>query len=143
MTQIIKVNNKVIRYTDSGKGPVVVLLHGYLESLEVWNGFSTKLSNHFRVLCFDIPGHGQSDVLHEIQTMEQLAAHIRKALLLLNINKCMMVGHSMGGYVTLMFQKLFPEMLLGFCLFHSHPFADSQEKQKNRMREMELIRDGK
>ena len=49
----------------------------------------------------------------------------------------------MGGYLTLMFHHLFPEKLSGFCLFHSHPFADSDEKRENRLREMELIKDGK
>ncbi|MGE0090657.1 MAG: alpha/beta fold hydrolase [Bacteroidales bacterium] len=139
----ILINTKPLTYTDSGKGLVVVLLHGYLESLDIWTEFAHDLSKFCRVICFDIPGHGKSEFLAEKQTMEQIANQIKSALETLNINKCVLVGHSMGGYLTLMFHHLFPEMLTGFCLFHSHPFNDSAEKQKNRIREIELIRDGK
>ena len=51
-----------------------------------------------------------------------------------------MMGHSMGGYITLMFHKLFPEKLLGFSLFHSHPFSDSEETKKKRMREIDFVK---
>ncbi len=139
----ILLNNKPLTYTDSGKGFVVVLLHGYLESLDVWNEFAHDLSKTCRVICIDIPGHGESELLSEKQTMEQIANHIKTALETLNIKKFVLVGHSMGGYLTLMFHHLYPEMLSGFCLFHSHPFSDSEEKRKNRIREIELIRDGK
>lgn len=139
----LSINKKTLTYTDSGKGKAVVLLHGYLESLDIWDAFSAELRKDYRVICFDIPGHGKSDMLDESQTMEQIAYHIKKALESLGIEKCFLVGHSMGGYLTLMFHHLFPEMLSGFCLFHSHPFADSEEKRNNRLREMELIKDGK
>lgn len=141
--QFININDKTLCYTDCGNGKVIVLLHGYLESLEVWGDFSEKLSQNYRVICFDIPGHGQSDFLNEMQSMNQLATNIHHALHKLNIEKCFLIGHSMGGYLTLMFHNLYPEMLTGFCLFHSHPFADSKEKQNNRLREMDLIYDGK
>jgi len=139
----LSLNKKSITYTDSGKGKTIVLLHGYLESLDIWDAFSAELSKDYRVICFDIPGHGKSEMLDIPQTMEQIAYHIKEALENLGIEKCFLVGHSMGGYLALMFHHLFPERLSGFCLFHSHPFADSVEKRNNRLREMELIKDGK
>jgi len=54
-----------------------------------------------------------------------------------------MIGHSMGGYVTLMVHHLYPELLFGFSLFHSHPFADTEETRKNRIREIDLVKNGK
>ena len=54
-----------------------------------------------------------------------------------------MVGHSMGGYVTLAFLKEFPDRLLAFSLFHSHPLPDSDETQENRRREINLVKEGK
>ncbi|MFO7828734.1 MAG: alpha/beta hydrolase [Bacteroidales bacterium] len=139
----LTVQHKKIYYSDQGKGFPVVLLHGYLESLSIWGDFIDQLAENFRVIAFDIPGHGRSDTLSEKHTMEQLAECIFNALKQLSIKKCFMIGHSMGGYITLMFHQLYPEKLAAFSLFHSHPFADTVETKKNRLREMDLVKSGK
>ena len=143
MISNISFSNKSIRYSDHGSGKVIVLLHGYLESLEIWNDFAEELSKNFRVICIDIPGHGKSDLLAETHSMELIAKSIYDTLTKLDIKKCFMIGHSMGGYITLMFHKLFPEKLSGFSLFHSHPFADTEETKKKRSREIEFVKSGK
>ena len=143
MKKHLIVNQKKIFYTDSGSGKAVVLLHGYLESKEIWNDFSKELSRSFRVICIDIPGHGESETLSEKHSMHQLAASIDETLNQLKVDNCFMIGHSMGGYVTLMFHELYSEKLLGFSLFHSHPYADTSETIKKRLREIELVKDGK
>lgn len=142
MSSSITVNNKKIFYTDQGKGKTIVLLHGYLESLDIWSDFSVELSKKFRVISFDIPGHGNSECLSYKHSMEKLAATIKSALKMLSIDKFFLIGHSMGGYITLMFHKLYPEMLSGFSLFHSHPFADSKETINKRLREIKLVEEG-
>ena len=139
----LEIKGKKLYYSDQGTGHVAVLLHGYLESAEIWNDFAEQLSKKFRVICFDIPGHGLSETICSTHSMQQLAGSIYEALKFLKISDCFMVGHSMGGYVTLQFQKQYPDMLSGFCLFHSHPFADSEETKKKRLREIELIKEGK
>ncbi len=143
MSSFLLVKNRKIFFSDHGKGKTVVLLHGYLESLETWYDFSKKLSKKFRVISFDIPGHGESDLLSDEHSMELLAKTINHSLKKLGVKTCFIVGHSMGGYVSLMFHKLFPEMLFGFSLFHSHPFADSKETKNNRLREIKLVEDGR
>lgn len=143
MKQQLLIHNKKVSYTDQGDGKTIVLLHGYLESLEIWGAFANQLAKNYRVICFDIPGHGESETISEQHSMETLAESLSAALQKLNINKSFMIGHSMGGYVTLMFHKLFPEKLIGFSLFHSHPFADSEETKKKRKREISLVQDGK
>ena len=135
MKKQLFVHNKKVIYTDQGNGKIIVLLHGYLESLEIWEPFANQLAKKYRVLCFDIPGHGESETISEQHTMEILAETLSEALKQLNINKCFMIGHSMGGYVTLIFNKLSPEKLNGFSLFHSQPYADSEETKKKRKRE--------
>ena len=50
-----------------------------------------------------------------------------------------MIGHSMGGYVTLAFAGKYPEMLSGFCLFHSHAFADTRQDRENRDRTIQIV----
>jgi len=131
-----------ISYNDSGKGFPVVLLHGYLESSEVWNGFGVKLASGYRVISIDLPGHGNSDVVGETQTMEKMAEVVKDVILKLGLQKVFIVGHSLGGYVTLAFLELFPEYLSGYCLFHSQPFSDSPEAIEKRKREIAIVRAG-
>ena len=132
-----------IHYSDSGKGPVIVLLHGYLESSEVWNGFAGKLSPEFRVIAVDLPGHGNSDVYGEVHSMEFMAMAIKDLINSLELNKVFLTGHSLGGYVTLAFLELFPDCLSGYCLFHSQPFPDPPVVLEKRRREIEIVKAGK
>lgn len=142
-TKILRINNVDIRYTDEGDGITVVLLHGYLESLEIWNSFAKRLSDFYRIICPDIPGHGLSGIAGSIHTMESMAFFIKELLMRLSIDKCILVGHSMGGYISLAFADKYPDYLKGLVLFHSAPFADTKEKKVNRDREIELIRQRK
>ena len=135
--------NHQIFFTDSGSGPALVLLHGYLESSEVWNGFAEKLATDFRVIAIDLPGHGQSDIFGEVHTMEFIVGAVKDLLENLTTGKIFLVGHSLGGYVAMAFLELFPEMLSGYCLFHSHPFADSAAALEKRKREIEIVKMGK
>jgi pimeloyl-ACP methyl ester carboxylesterase len=132
-----------ICYTDSGRGTEIVLLHGYLESSEVWNGFKDKLSSEFRVISIDLPGHGLSDIYDETHSMEFMATAVKELIDSLNITKVFITGHSLGGYVALAFLELFPGYLSGYCLFHSHPFADSPEAIDKRKREIAIVKAGK
>ena len=132
-----------ITYNDKGKGRVIVLIHGYLETSEIWSSFARKLSEKFRVISVDLPGHGGSDIYGDIHAVEFMAAVIRDLIRNTGTEKFFLTGHSMGGYVTLAFADLYPGMLTGYCLFHSHPFADSEEVIKRRKMEIRLIKAGK
>lgn len=132
-----------IKLKDEGTGIPVILLHGYLESSEIWQSFSDKLKKKFRIIRIDLPGHGDSGILHKSQTMHMMAETVRFVLDALFIDKCIIIGHSMGGYVSLAFAENYPERLLGFSLFHSTPFADTEEKKLSRNREIELVKQHK
>ena len=132
-----------ICYSDSGSGKTIVLLHGYLESSEIWGSFAFDLAGKFRVLAVDLPGHGRSSVYGEIHTMEFMARAVKELLVSLGVEKAVLAGHSLGGYVTLAFLDLFPEMLSAYCLIHSHPHADSKEATEKRRREIAIVRAGK
>lgn len=139
----LNIGSRNISYTDKGNGFPVVLLHGYLESSEIWGSFAEKLSGEFRVICFDLPGHGQSEVYSDIHTMEFMAGVIREALIILKAGKCFMAGHSLGGYVTLAFLEQFPELIAGYCLFHSQPLPDTPAALEKRRREIAVVEAGK
>jgi pimeloyl-ACP methyl ester carboxylesterase len=140
---IFSLKGRGIHYSDSGSGVPVVLLHGYLESSEVWNGFEARLTDVFRVITIDLPGHGLSSVYGDSHTMEFMATAVKELLDSLHLKKVFLTGHSLGGYVTLAFLELFPEYLTGYCLFHSQPLADSTEAIEKRRREISIVKAGK
>lgn len=129
---------------DSEQGErCIVLLHGYLESLLVWDDFVPLLYKQLRVVTLDLPGHGISVVTGECHTMEFLADTVAEGLKALGIQRCTLVGHSMGGYVALAFCERHPDMLDGLVLLSSTPNPDTEEKAENRRREIALVRAGK
>ena len=121
----------------------IVLLHGYLESMYVWDDFVPLLTPHARVITVDIPGHGVSEVKGEVHTMEYVADVVKDMLDALQIEKVTLVGHSMGGYVSLAFCAKYPERLDGLVLLSSSPFPDTELKRENRRREIALVKAGK
>ncbi len=136
----IKFRDANIAYTISGKGKTLVLLHGFLESKLIWRDFVSVLEKHFQVACIDLPGHGESDCMGYVHEMEMNAEVVYTVLQHLQIESCMMAGHSMGGYVTLAFAEKYPELLKGICLFHSTALPDSEEKQHDRDRTINIVK---
>ena len=142
--KFIMAGDSALHICDSEVGDkVVVLLHGYLENMLVWEEFVPLLYKELRVITLDIPGHGISEVKGEIHSMDYLADTLALALDKLGIASATVVGHSMGGYMALAFAERHPERLDGLVLLHSTPYADSEEKRKNRQREISLIKSGK
>lgn len=142
--KFIMAGQTALHVCDSEQGAhCVVLLHGYLESLLVWDDFVPLLYKELRVVTLDLPGHGISVVTGECHTMEFLADTVAEGLKALGIERCTLVGHSMGGYVALAFCERHPEMLDGVVLLSSTPNPDTEEKAENRRREIALVRAGK
>jgi pimeloyl-ACP methyl ester carboxylesterase len=139
----ISFRKKKIWYNDQGKGKTIVLLHGYMESSKIWKEFASVLSQVFRVITIDLPGHGKSECVDPVHTMDLMAEVVRKVLKEEKIRKCVMIGHSLGGYVTLAFAQNYPGQLKGIGLFHSHVFEDTPEGKENRDRTVELIKSDK
>lgn len=135
--------NKKINFSDQGQGKTLVLLHGFTESGKIWKNFAKELIADFRVIIIDLPGHGKSEGLGGIHAMEVQAEVVHKVLKARKVRKCIMIGHSMGGYVTLAFAGKYPEMLRGFCLFHSHVFPDTQQDKENREKTIRLVNEDK
>lgn len=144
MEKFIVAGDCAIRIGDTLKGDrTVVLLHGYLESLNVWDDFTGLIQKQVRVIAPDLPGHGISEVKGDVHTMEFLADTVRAALQDVGVEKCTVVGHSMGGYAALALAAKYPEILDGLVLFHSTPNPDSEQKKEDREREIAIIESGK
>ncbi len=143
MKKEYQLNGKNVHYKISGRGETLVLLHGYLESLEMWSEHQEFLSDKYQVISIDLPGHGLTDNFGDIHTMSFMAEVVYEILQDEKVEKCVMVGHSMGGYTTLAFAKKYPQMLNGFGLFHSHASADTDVAKRNRERTIEIIKQDK
>ena len=128
-----------VSYTDHGSGACIFLLHGYLESGEIWEDFVPLLAGQYRVISLDIPGHGRSGSWGKEHSIADLADSVEIVLEREDIHKVILVGHSMGGYICMEFASRHPEKLAGYVLFHSTCFADNAEKKANRDREISLI----
>jgi pimeloyl-ACP methyl ester carboxylesterase len=132
-----------VRFSEQGKGRAVVLIHGFLESLEIWTSLSQKLSQKFRVITIDLPGHGESGCLGYIHPMELMAESVHAVLKHLKIRTCVMTGHSMGGYVAMAYAESYPDEIKGLCLFHSTAAADNALKKKDRDKMINLVKENK
>lgn len=131
-------------YSISGHGKPVIFLHGFGESGEVWDLQINELSKEFRCIVPDLPGTGPSAgafaALAE-QSLEALAFKIKQIADQERLNNFTLLGHSMGGYITLAFAERFPNMLNGFGLIHSSAYADSEEKIASRKKSIKFIQE--
>jgi len=139
LKQIIYKNTK-ISFTDQGKGTAVVLLHGFLENKTMWDKYVSALSKNHRVITIDLLGHGETECLGYVHTMEDQADMIFAVLISLRIRKIVLVGHSMGGYVALAFAELYPDNVKGLFLLNSTSRADSDERKINRDRAIKAVK---
>jgi pimeloyl-ACP methyl ester carboxylesterase len=122
---------KNLSYQVTGTGPVVVLIHGFGEDGNIWDTQVSFLQSSFTVIVPHLPGSGSSEIIDNMN-MEGLAESVLAILQQENISNCSMIGHSMGGYVTLAFAEKYYSLLNSFGLFHSTALADTEEKKINR-----------
>ncbi|MBN2745240.1 MAG: alpha/beta hydrolase [Bacteroidales bacterium] len=139
MQSFIEFRQGKIFFRDEGHGKPIVLIHGFLENLNMWIPMAKTLSQSFRVITIDLPGHGRSDVFGKYTTMDLMATAVNEVLETLSIFKAVVIGHSMGGYVAQTFAELYPEKLAGLGYFHSHAAADSPEAKINRGRAIKIV----
>lgn len=132
--------NTNISFTDSGNGKAIVLLHGFLENKKMWTEYVDLFSEKYRVVTIDLLGHGESDCLGYVHTMEDNAYAVNAVLEDLEIEKAIIVGHSMGGYVGLAFAELYPDKIQKLVLLNSTSKEDSEEKKLNRTRAIKAVK---
>ena len=132
--------NAKIAFTDSGSGDTIILLHGYLENRLMWQFCIPEMVKNKRIIAIDLLGHGDSDCLGYIHTIEDQAEMVFGVLTHLQINNVSIVGHSMGGYIALAFAELYPQHLQGLVLMNSTSLEDSLERKKNRDRAIAMVK---
>lgn len=132
-----------IFYKDEGKGIPLVVLHGYLETTEIFGSFKKYFLKNHRIISFDLPGHGKSEEFQGILSIKDYSEILYQLVYFLEINKFVLIGHSLGGYIALEFCSMYSKMMMGLVLLHSHPFADDEVKRRLRDKEIGLIHKGR
>lgn len=129
-----------LSYNELGAGMPVILIHGFCETKAIWDDYAPTLALNYKVISIDLPGFGESELTTASCSIEYMAEEVAQLLHSLKISHCVMIGHSLGGYVTLAFAEKYPSMLLGMGMFHSTAYADKPEKQENRNKTMAYIK---
>lgn len=135
--------SKKIFYRIEGKGKPVLLLHGFGENGNIWNKQIKILKENYCLIIPDLPGSGQSEMLEGKRTIEDYAEVVKaiaEESVLKKENQFCLIGHSMGGYITLAFAEKYPELLNSFGLFHSSAFADDIQKIEIRKKGIQFIK---
>lgn len=123
-----------IDFFEKGSGQPLILIHGFCETARMWTDFADKLSADFRVICPNLPGTGGSPISGDQITLEEVAVLLEEWLDENRIENPIVIGHSLGGYVTLALLELMGSRLKAVGLFHSTAFADDQAKKDMRDR---------
>lgn len=124
----------------SSSQPTLLFLHGFAESREIWTEFTRGFPESYRLLALDLPGHGAN--AHDVSdySMEAQARYVAEQLREEAIDRVLVVGHSMGGYVALAFAERYPHLVAGLALFHSTALPDTDEKKANRDKNQDFVR---
>lgn len=112
---------KYLAFVEQGEGQVVVLLHGFCETKELWQDFIPVLAQNYRVIAPDLTGFGESEKLvEEGITIAKMATQVYDLLQFLGVSKCTLIGHSLGGYVGLAFAKQYGNNTTGVRIISFH-----------------------
>jgi pimeloyl-ACP methyl ester carboxylesterase len=129
----------VLSFSDRGAGSALVFLHGFCEDARIWDDFAAPFGEKYRIICIDLPGFGRSPAAPGI-SIAGMAEAVKGTLDELKISEMTLIGHSMGGYVALEYASRWPENLRALGLFHSQPYADSEEKKEARLKSADFVR---
>ncbi|MEO5501012.1 MAG: alpha/beta hydrolase [Ginsengibacter sp.] len=139
---VIEITNKKIFYKVKGAGTPVVLMHGFGEDGKIWNGIVKNLEKNYLVIVPDLPGSGRSQMLDgEVNLVDFAEIILKITQKEFGRNKPFnLIGHSMGGYISLALAKKYPSIIRSLGLFHSSAFADDENKIKKRQKSIRFIK---
>jgi len=137
------INGTKISFVDSGNGTPLLLVHSFPLDHSMWDGQIEALSARYRVIAPDLRGFGQSGVSEGVVTMDQFAGDLADLLVFLGIDKVVLCGLSMGGYIALEFWRKYANRLRALIFCDTRAKNDTPEAAANRLVVAEkVIREG-
>jgi 3-oxoadipate enol-lactonase len=138
----ITVNELMISYNDEGKigDPVIIFIHGFPFNKSMWNKQTKALKENYRIIAYDVRGHGNSGAGIEEFSIDLFAADLLSLMDKLKIDKAMLCGLSMGGYIALNAIENYPDRFDALILSDTTCLADTPEVKEKRLKTIESIR---
>jgi len=139
----ITANNQTISYIDEGSvnASTIIFIHGFPLNKEMWNKQVGELKEKYHVIAYDIRGHGNSDAGDDDFSIGLFVKDLLSFMDALKIDKTILCGFSMGGYIALDAIENFPERFRALLLFDTNCSADSSEAKEKRMKTIETIKE--
>lgn len=130
----------MLHFEIKGSGFPIVMIHGFPNNLSTWAGIDTALAQQYKVVLIDLPGVGKSPSFEGELSMPIMAKMILEVFDALEINKAIIIGHSMGGYTAMECLYQFPERIQGMSMVHSLASADNEEAKDMRDKGIALMK---
>lgn len=138
----ITVNNLTVSYIDEGptNSPTIIFIHGFPLNKLMWEKQIEILKENYRVIVYDIRGHGNTDVGNDNFSIELFVNDLLSLMDTLNIDKTILCGFSMGGYIALNAIENYPERFNALLLCDTNCTDDIPEAKEKRMKAIESIK---
>jgi pimeloyl-ACP methyl ester carboxylesterase len=136
-----RINGFQMNYEDVGSGPAVLLIHGFPLDRTLWTYQIEALKRDYRLIVPDLRGHGQSQAPPGPYRMDQMADDLRALLQKLEIDRVVLAGLSMGGYVAFAFWRIYPHLVRALVLADTRAAADTPDARQNRYAMIDLVKD--
>jgi pimeloyl-ACP methyl ester carboxylesterase len=132
--------DELLEYEVRGTGLPVMLVHGFTEDRRIWDPLLTGIEDKYNWILPDLPGSGGSAFNGSLSQLKDFSEALKAIADNENVPQVILIGHSMGGYISLAFAEKYPEKTGGLGLFHSSSYADSAEKKESREKNMAFIK---
>ena len=138
----ITINDLAVSYNDEGKtgDPVIIFIHGFPFNKSMWNKQAEALKENYRIIAYDVRGHGSSDTGTKDFSIDLFAADLLNLMDALKIDKAILCGLSMGGYIALNAVENYPDHFDALILSDTTCTADTPEAKEKRMKTIESIK---
>lgn len=131
------INGIEISYRDQGSGVPAIFIHAFPLNQSMWDDQFSRLREHCRVITLDLRGFGRSESPQGPSSMDEMAADVRGLMTFLGVDRAVLVGLSMGGYVALAFYRNYPNAVSAMVLADTRASADTSEARERRLKSAE------
>jgi 3-oxoadipate enol-lactonase len=138
----VQANDISVNYELSGSGKYFTLIHGAGDNLNVWYNQVSSFSKHYRVLTYDVRGHGKTELPEGELGIDIWVSDLSALLKTLHIDETVLLGHSLGGAIAVAFTVAYPERVNALILSNCGGGAPrSKEKMSERATRLKAQKD--